>query len=95
MKGQKKELAAAISETIQDKLADSVSKGEQLKKAIRKTAKKLANKLIRISVKQEKAVKKAEQPVVKAAKVKKKKMKIGLKGTPTTERQSLSAQENT
>lgn len=96
MKRQKKELAANIAETIQSKLKDSVSGAEELKKAIRKTANKLAEKWIKITVKQEKEVKKANkalQPVIKTGKIKKKKTRIGLKGTPTTERQSLTIQK--
>jgi hypothetical protein len=98
MKGHKKELAANIAETIQDKLKNTVVEGEQLKKEIKKTAKKLAEKMIKIAVKQEKKLKKSEEnnkPELKEKSVKKKKTKIGLKGTPTTERELLATQKPT
>ncbi len=95
MKSRKKELVTNISETIQDKLKGSVGEGEKLKKAIKKIARKLAEKVVKISVKQEKNLKKVKEKAEPALKnedkeVKKHKSKNGLKNVDMTEREYLS-----
>ena len=96
MKSQKKELSENIFESLRDKLNETTGQPEKLKKLIKKMAKKLAEKVVRVTVKQDKKLKKAKEVPdsgLKTGKVKKQKIKKGLKGVDTTERESLSIEK--
>ncbi|WP_035361076.1 hypothetical protein [Dyadobacter alkalitolerans] len=61
MKGQKKELAAQISETLQQKLTAPTSESKKIRKAIKDTATKLAKKIVKAGDNQDKKSRKANQ----------------------------------
>ena len=71
MKTKKKELAATLSEMIQEKLIDSTERAAKLKKVIKKMAKGLAERIVKLTVKEEKKRNKAKKSADAVSDVKK------------------------
>ncbi|MCF0064680.1 hypothetical protein MUK70_04565 [Dyadobacter chenwenxiniae] len=98
MKREKKQLAATLVESLQDKLKNAETDSKKLAKAIKKTAKKLAEKIIKVSVRQQKKLEKQKgEPTSKlgpeSTESDSPEIETRLKAVTETERETLSGND--